>query len=278
MTRRPAPRPTGFPLGLDRLGNTSSPPAPSGSSVPREPLRPQRLLHQAAQDASRLAAPSGLGMDSAKVRQRMVQRLRADGVRSEALLAAMEQVPRHHFVDTALAIQAYEDTSLPIGHGQTISKPSVVARMIDLLLEGANARRDGQLGQVLEIGTGCGYQTAVLACVARHVVSIERVRPLFDKARANLAGSRLNQVRLVHGDGMLGHGPRAPYDSIIAAAGGEDLPQAWLDQLAVGGRLVAPMVVAGGGQALMVVDRSAGGWTRRQQEAVHFVPLKSGVI
>jgi protein-L-isoaspartate(D-aspartate) O-methyltransferase len=246
--------------------------------VSREPLRPQRLLHQAAQDASRLAAPSGLGLDSAKVRQRMVQRLRADGVRSEALLAAMGQVPRHQFVDTALAIQAYEDTSLPIGHGQTISKPSVVARMIDLLFEGANARRDGQLGQVLEIGTGCGYQTAVLACLARHVVSIERVGPLFDKARANLAGSRLNQVRLVHGDGMLGHGPRAPYDSLIAAAGGDDLPQAWLDQLAVGGRLVAPMVVAGGGQALVVVDRSASGWTRHQQEAVHFVPLKSGVI
>jgi protein-L-isoaspartate(D-aspartate) O-methyltransferase len=278
VTRRPAPRPSGFPLGLDRLADARVPAAPSGGSVPREPLRPQRLLHQAAQDASRLAAPSGLGMDSAKVRQRMVQRLRADGVRSDALLAAMEQVLRHQFVDTALAIQAYEDTSLPIGHGQTISKPTVVARMIDLLLEGANARRDGQLGQVLEIGTGCGYQTAVLACLARHVVSIERVRPLFDKARANLAASRLNQVRLVHGDGMLGHGPRAPYDSIIAAAGGEDLPQAWLDQLAVGGRLVAPMVVAGGGQALMVVDRSASGWARRQQEAVHFVPLKSGVI
>ena len=278
MTRRPAPRPSGFPLGLDRLADARVPAAPSGGSVPREPLRPQRLLHQAAQDASRLAAPSGLGMDSAKVRQRMVQRLRADGVRSDALLAAMEQVLRHQFVDTALAIQAYEDTSLPIGHGQTISKPTVVARMIDLLLEGANARRDGQLGQVLEIGTGCGYQTAVLACLARHVVSIERVRPLFDKARANLAASRLNQVRLVHGDGMLGHGPRAPYDSIIAAAGGEDLPQAWLDQLAVGGRLVAPMVVAGGGQALVVVDRSASGWARRQQEAVHFVPLKSGVI
>ena len=278
MTRRPAPRPSGFPLGLDRLADARVPAAPSGGSVPREPLRPQRLLHQAAQDASRLAAPSGLGMDSAKVRQRMVQRLRADGVRSDALLAAMEQVLRHQFVDTALAIQAYEDTSLPIGHGQTISKPTVVARMIDLLFEGANARRDGELGQVLEIGTGCGYQTAVLACLARHVVSIERVRPLFDKARANLAASRLNQVRLVHGDGMLGHGPRAPYDSIIAAAGGEDLPQAWLDQLAVGGRLVAPMVVAGGGQALMVVDRSASGWARRQQEAVHFVPLKSGVI
>jgi protein-L-isoaspartate(D-aspartate) O-methyltransferase len=278
VTRRPGARPLGFPLGLDRVANPAAPAAPSGATVPREPLRPQRLLHQAAQDASRLAAPSGLGLDSAKVRQRMVQRLRADGVRSEALLAAMGQVQRHQFVDTALAIQAYEDTSLPIGHGQTISKPSVVARMIDLLFEGANARRDGLLGQVLEIGTGCGYQTAVLACLARHVVSIERIGPLFDKARANLAGSRLNQVRLVHGDGMLGHGPRAPYDSLIAAAGGEDLPQAWLDQLAVGGRLVAPMVVPGGGQALVVVDRSAGGWTRHQQEAVHFVPLKSGVI
>jgi protein-L-isoaspartate(D-aspartate) O-methyltransferase len=269
-------RPTGFPLGLDRLGSPAA--TTPASPAPREPLRPQRLLHQAAQDASRLATPSGLGLDSAKVRQRMVQRLRADGVRNESLLAAMDQVPRHQFVDTALAIQAYEDTSLPIGHGQTISKPSVVARMIDLLFEGANARREGHLGQVLEIGTGCGYQTAVLACLGRHVVSIERVRPLFDKARTHLAAWRLNHVRLVHGDGMLGHGPRAPYDSLIAAAGGDDLPQAWLDQLAIGGRLVAPMVVPGGGQALVVVDRTSQGWSRHQQEAVHFVPLKSGVI
>jgi protein-L-isoaspartate(D-aspartate) O-methyltransferase len=275
MTRRPENRPARFPLGLDRVAT----PATTAAAAAREPLRPQRLLHQAVQDATRLAAPtSGLGLDSAHVRRRMVQRLRDDGVRTEALLAAMGQVPRHHFVDTALANQAYEDTSLPIGHGQTISKPTVVARMIDLLFQGANARRLGHLGQTLEIGTGCGYQTAVLACLARNVISIERVRPLFDKARTHLAAWRLDQVRLVHGDGMLGHGPRAPYDSLIAAAGGDDLPQAWLDQLAVGGRLVAPMAAPGGGQALVVVDRSDSGWSRSQHEAVHFVPLKSGVI
>lgn len=276
MTQRPTGRGARFPAGLDRAATTgtSSAPAP----VAREPLRPQRLLHQAAQDAARLGPPSGLGLDSAQVRQRMVQRLRADGVRTEALLQAMGRIPRHRFVDTALANQAYEDTSLPIGHGQTISKPSVVARMIDLLFDGANARRLGHLGQVLEVGTGCGYQTAVLAGLARHVVSIERVRPLFEKARTHLAEWRLDQVRLVHGDGMHGHGPRAPFDSLIAAAGGDDLPQAWLDQLAVGGRLVAPMSLGGAGQVLVVVDRTSAGWTRSHHEAVHFVPLKSGVI
>ncbi|NRF69961.1 protein-L-isoaspartate(D-aspartate) O-methyltransferase [Aquincola sp. S2] len=264
----------GFPLELEKVGT----PASRAPSAAREPLRPQRLLHQAALDASRLATPSGLGLDSAHVRQRMIDRLRAEGLRGEAVFDAMGRVPRHHFVDTALANQAYEDTSLPIGHGQTISKPSVVARMIGLLYEGTNARRDGHLGRTLEIGTGCGYQTALLACMARHVVSIERLRPLFDKARINLAPWRLDQVRLVHGDGMLGHAPRAPYDSLIAAAGGDDLPAAWLDQLAVGGRLIAPMQSAGGGQVLVVVDRSAAGWTRSQHEGVHFVPLKSGVV
>ncbi|OYU93660.1 MAG: protein-L-isoaspartate O-methyltransferase, partial [Burkholderiales bacterium PBB5] len=164
---------------------------------PRETLRPQRHLHEAAKDAARQSAPQGLGLDSALVRQRMVQRLRAEGLRCDPLFAAMDQVPRHLFVDTALAIQAYEDTSLPIGHGQTISKPSVVARMIALLFDGATARGQGHLGQTLEVGTGCGYQTALLAQLARRVVSIERLRPLFDKAGANLAQWRLDHVRLV---------------------------------------------------------------------------------
>jgi protein-L-isoaspartate(D-aspartate) O-methyltransferase len=265
----------GFPLGLDKLSQPASGRAPATA---REPLRPQRLLHQAAQDAARSAVPSGLGLDSAHVRARMIERLRAEGLRGEPVFDAMGRVPRHLFVDTALANQAYEDTSLPIGLGQTISKPSVVARMLGLLLEGSNARGSGQLGRALEIGTGCGYQTALLACIAKHVVSIERLRPLFDKARTNLSPWRLDQVRLVHGDGMLGHAPRAPYDSIIAAAGGEDLPQAWLDQLAIGGRLVAPMQSASGGQVLVVVDRTSTGWSRSHHEGVHFVPLKSGVL
>ena len=188
-------------------------------------------------------------------------------------------MPRHLFVDTALAIQAYEDTSLPIGHGQTISKPSVVARMIELLYGGAHARSQGHLGRMLEVGTGCGYQTALLARLAKRVVSIERLRPLFDKASSHLAPWRLDHVRLVHGDGMLGHGPNAPYDSIIAAAGGEALPEAWLDQLAVGGRLVAPLQRPGGrGQVLVVVDRDERGCHRTEHEAVHFVPLKSGIV
>lgn len=272
--------PTRFPLPLARVGQAAA--AATGAARAREPLRPQRHLHEAARDASRLSAPQGLGLDSAGVRERMVQRLRAEGIRCEPVFAAMAEVPRHAFVDTALAIQAYEDTSLPIGHGQTISKPSVVARMVELLFDGATARAGGHLGRVLEIGTGCGYQTALLARLARHVVSIERLRPLFDKAQANLAalpGGRPDPVRLVYGDGMLGHPPNAPYDSVIAAAGGEELPDAWLEQLAVGGRLVAPMHRSGGrGQVLVVVDRTATGLVRSEHEAVHFVPLKSGIV
>ena len=262
-----------FPMVLDRVGRV-------GVSVKtRETLRPQRHLHEAARDATRRPAPQGLGLDSLLVRQRMVQRLRAEGIRCEPVFTAMEAVPRHLFVDTALAIQAYEDTSLPIGHGQTISKPSVVARMIELLYGGAHARSQGHLGRMLEVGTGCGYQTAVLARLAKRVISIERLRPLFDKASGHLAPWRLDHVRLVHGDGMLGHGPNAPYDSIIAAAGGEALPDAWLDQLAVGGRLVAPMQRPGGrGQVLVVVDRHEQGCHQTEHEAVHFVPLKSGIV
>ena len=273
MSQGGATRPPRFPLALDQVGRGGT------TTRARETLRPQRHLHEAAKDAAKQSVPQGLGLDSALVRQRMVQRLRAEGLHCEPLYAAMDQVPRHLFVDTALAIQAYEDTSLPIGHGQTISKPSVVARMIALLFDGATARAQGHLGQTLEVGTGCGYQTALLAQLARRVVSIERLRPLFDKASTNLAQWRLDHVRLVHGDGMLGHGPNAPYDSLIAAAGGDELPQAWLDQLAVGGRLVAPMHRSGGrGQVLVVVDRQAGGLVRTEYEAVHFVPLKSGIV
>ena len=264
-----APR---FPLLLDRMGRAGV------ATKPRETLRPQRPLHEAAKDAVRQAVPLGLGLDSVLVRQRMVQRLRGEGLRCEAVAAAMQQVPRHLFVDSALAIQAYEDTSLPIGHGQTISKPSVVARMLELLFDGAQARASGHLGRTLEVGTGCGYQTALLAQLASRVVSIERLRPLFDKASTHLAAWRLDQVRLIHGDGMLGHGPNAPYDSIIAAAGGDELPLAWLDQLAVGGRLVAPSSQPGGrGQVLVVVDRDEAGCVRSEHEAVHFVPLRSGI-
>jgi len=152
-----------------------------------------------------------------------------------------------------------------------------VARMLALLFEGESARNAGHLGRVLEIGTGCGYQTALLAHLARSLVSIERLKPLHDKARQNLETLRWGDMRLVFGDGRLGHAPRAPYDSIVAAAGGEELPAAWLDQLAVGGRLVAPVHdPAQRSQVLLVVDRNAKGLVRRWHEAVHFVPLKSG--
>jgi len=264
------PRAPKFPLGLERLQSA----APRASEVT---LRPQRPVHEAARDGSKTAPASGIGLDSAAVRARMVQRLAAGGVRCDPVLAAFAVVPRHEFVDSALAAQAYEDTSLPIGLSQTISKPSVVARMLALLFEGDLARRRGSLGRVLEVGTGCGYQTALLAQMSSGVVSIERLKALHDKARMNLVHWRGADVRLVHGDGRLGHSPNAPYDTIVAAAGGDALPQAWLDQLAVGGRLVAPTFdAASGGQALLVVDRNSDGYTRRVHDAVHFVPLKSG--
>jgi protein-L-isoaspartate(D-aspartate) O-methyltransferase len=268
----PAPRAPKFPLRLDQM------PAPT-KAARRPLLRPQAPLQQAHADAVRQKAPSGLGLDSADVRQRMVRRLHAAGVHNEAVLDAMARVPRHLFVDPALVTQAYEDTSLPIGHGQTISKPSIVARMVELLLAGSNARAAGSLGRVLEVGTGCGYQAAVLSVLARQLMSVERVKPLHDKARDMLARLHIRHVRLVYGDGMLGHPPNAPYDSIIAAAGGDALPQAWLDQLASGGRLVSPMRQPGSTQqVLVVVDRTERGCVHSIHEAVNFVPLKSGLV
>ena len=219
--------------------------------------------------------PSGVGLDSRAVRARMVQKLAAQGVTDAQVLAAMGQVERHRFVDSALANQAYEDTSLPIGLGQTISKPNVVARMLELLRQSLGSP-DGKLGRVLEIGTGCGYQAAVLGQLATEVYSIERLRGLHDKARENLRAFRLANVHLLFGDGMVGYAKGAPYAAIIAAAGGEAIPPAWVEQLAVGGRLVAPMHMAGGAQALVVLDKTAQGITQTVLEAVHFVPLKSG--
>ena len=258
-----------FPLKLDRVAGTAATPQ-------RTVLRPQRDVAAAHADARRRDPPSGLGLDSADVRRRMAQRLAEGGILEPRVLAAFAAVPRHLFVDAALATQAYEDTSLPIGHGQTISKPSVVARMISLLLAGSAARARGGLGKTLEIGTGCGYQCALLAQLADSVVSIERVRDLFDKARTHLAPMRLDRVRLVHGDGMRGHAPNAPYHSIIAAAVGDEPVQPWLDQLAIGGRLIAP-VRSGSAQILAIVDRELSGFKRLDLEPVHFVPLKSGV-
>jgi protein-L-isoaspartate(D-aspartate) O-methyltransferase len=220
--------------------------------------------------------PQGVGLDSAAVRARMVQKLAMGGISSSAVLQAMSAVQRHRFVDSALVNQAYEDTSLPIGLAQTISKPSVVARMCELLL-GAESARAGGLGRVLEIGTGCGYQAAVLSHLAREVYSVERLRGLHEKARDNLRHLRLANVHLLFGDGMQGYAKGAPYAAIIAAAGGEAVPQAWCDQLAPGGRLVAPMALAGGQQVLLVIDKTAHGLKQTVLEPVHFVPLKSGI-
>jgi protein-L-isoaspartate(D-aspartate) O-methyltransferase len=244
-----------FPLSLDRVG----PPARAEPAKSKAPT-----------------AAAGLGLDSAAFRSRMVDRIAAEGITCAPVLDALRTVPRHAFVDAALAAQAYEDTSLPIGHGQTISKPSVVARMLALLFERKPGART--LGRVLEIGTGCGYQAALLSCLARNVISIERLRPLHDRARDNLAPLRPTHLRLVYGDGRLGHAPNAPYDAIVSAAGGDDIPQAWLDQLAVGGRLIAPCAAdERGEQVLVSVDRDdENAWSRRHHEGVRFVPLRSG--
>jgi len=215
-------------------------------------------------------------MDSSAVRMNMVRKLVQQGVNDPMVLAAMQAIERHRFVDTALVNQAYEDTSLPIGLGQTISKPGVVARMLELLRNGA----PGKLGRVLEIGTGCGYQAAVLSRLAHEVYSIERLRGLHDKARNNLRHLALANLHLLFGDGMVGYARGAPYAAIIAAAGGEAVPQAWVDQLAMGGRLVAPVFAGAGSagrQALVVIDRTPQGLRQTVLEAVHFVPLKSGI-
>ena len=268
MAQRP-----GFPLKLDKAT-----PAPRTlkASATVKPAASSNASSTASPNASPTSAPSpvqNLGMDSSAVRQRMVQKLAAQGLQDPMVLQAMGTVERHRFVESALVAQAYEDTSLPIGLGQTISKPNVVARMIELLRQGTDAK----LGRVLEIGTGCGYQAAVLSHVATEVYSIERLKGLHEKARANLRHFRLANVHLLFGDGMLGYPKGAPYAAIISAAGGESVPQAWLDQLAVGGRLVAPTVTANGQQALMVVDKTPQGFKQSVLEAVHFVPLKSGV-
>jgi len=203
----------------------------------------------------------------------MVRKLAAQGLQHAQVQQALSTVERHRFVDSALVAQAYEDTSLPIGHGQTISKPSVVGRMLELLCHD----RPLPLGRVLEIGTGCGYQAALLGQLSREVYSMERLRGLHERARENLRELRLPNVHLILGDGMAGFPSGAPYAGILSAAGGEAIPPTWLEQLAVGGRLVAPAELQPGRQSLVVIDRTAQGYQRQVLEEVWFVPLKSGV-
>jgi protein-L-isoaspartate(D-aspartate) O-methyltransferase len=216
-------------------------------------------------------ASAAFTLTSERVRERMVERVRASGVSDPRVLAAMAAVPRHLFVDPGFATQAYEEAALPIGHHQTISKPSVVARMIELAAAGR------ELDSVLEIGTGCGYQAAVLAGIAREVYSIERIRPLHERAKQNLRPLRIRNIRLHYGDGRLGIPSAAPFDAIVIAAAGLDVPQALLEQLQIGGRLIAP--VGGESQVLTLVERvAANEWHESQLDRVFFVPLKSGVI
>ncbi len=252
-----------------------------GRGVKTHPQRPAVQIVQLVKTSSATrpqlvmpASPQGLGMDSSTFRARMVSKLTSHGISDARVLNAMQATHRHSFVDTALANQAYEDTSLPIGWGQTISKPNVVARMIELLFEG----KTGPLGRVLEIGTGCGYQAAVLSHIAQEVYSIERVVGLYEKARENFRPFRIKNTHLLFGDGMLGFPKGAPYTGIIAAAGGDAIPQAWVDQLAVGGRIVAPVTnKVAGEQSLVVVDKTETGLKRTVLELVQFVPLKSGI-
>jgi len=210
-------------------------------------------------------------MTSERTRRRMVERLREQGIGDERVLAAMAAVPRHVFVEEALASRAYEDTALPIGFGQTISQPYIVARMIEVLLEG------GLPSKVLEIGTGCGYQAAVLAHVFPEVYSIERIKGLLERARQNLLALRLKNLRLAHGDGYAGLEAAAPFQSIIVAAAAPRVPDALLRQLAPGGRMVLPLRAgAGGGQRLVLVERSGRGFVETELDAVRFVPLEAG--
>ena len=199
----------------------------------------------------------------------MIERLREKGIRSEPVLKAMAAVPRHVFVEEALASRAYEDTALPLGMGQTISQPFVVARMIELLLNGRTA-----LGKTLEIGAGCGYQAAVLAQLTNEVYSVERLAPLLEKAKANMRTLQQFNVRLKHADGQFGLPEAGPFDSITVAAAGANVPTALLEQLAVGGRLVLPVGAAE--QYLSYIERSPQGYVETRLDAVRFVPLLSG--
>ena len=217
---------------------------------------------------------AGIGMTSPRTRARMIERLREQGIGDEVVLAAINAVPRHIFVDEALAIRAYEDVPLPIGHGQTISQPWVVARMTEL------ARNGRDLDAVLEVGTGCGYQTAVLANVARHVYSVERIGALVTKARRNLQSLKLKNVSLKHGDGSHDLGEVLAVDAIVVTAGATHVPTPLLRYLKPGGRMVLPLAQPGeerGLQRLTVLDLSPVGIKEQTLDAVRFVPLLSGL-
>ena len=211
-------------------------------------------------------------MTSQRTRGRMVERLREQGIRDERVLAAMAAVPRHLFVEEALASRAYEDTALPIGFGQTISQPYVVARMLESLVQNQKAP-----GKALEVGTGCGYQAAVLAGIFREVYSIERIKAPHERARANLLGQRLANLRLVHGDGHAGLEKAAPFQAIIVAASAREVPEGLLRQIAPGGRMILPLRGSHrDAQRLVLIERSGRGLIESELDPVRFVPLEAG--
>lgn len=211
---------------------------------------------------------SGIGMTSQRTRARMLARLREQGIRDEVTLSAMGTIPRHIFVDEALSSRAYEDVSLPIGFGQTISQPYIVARMTEIL------RGNGKPEKVLEIGTGCGYQTAVLSKISKEVYSVERISPLLMKARGNLRELRARNIKLKHADGTMGLPELAPFDGIIVTAASGHIPHDLLEQLAIGGRMVIP--VGTEEQTLYLIERTETEYLQTKLEAVKFVPLLGG--
>lgn len=213
---------------------------------------------------------SGIGMTSHRTRMRMIERLRAQGITDEVVLSVMGAVPRHLFVEEALASRAYEDVALPINYGQTISSPWMVARMSELL------RANADFNKVLEIGTGCGYQTAVLAKLARLVYSIERIGPLLTKTRIRLHKLQVKNIHLKHADGLLGLADAAPFDGIIMTAVTTHIPDSLLEQLAIGGRIVFPR--GSQKQNLCIIERNSQGYAERILEEVNFVPIISGVV
>jgi len=227
-----------------------------------------------ARAGAALTTRSGTGLTSERVRARMVERVQRLGVSDSRVLAAMLRIERHRFVDPALASRAYEDTALPIGFGQSISQPYTVARCAELALGGAE---DPKRSTVLEVGTGCGYAAAVLSELFGIVYSIERVRPLHEMARENLRPLRIANLRLTFGDGMLGLASEAPFGVIVSTAAADDIPPAWIEQLAPGGVIVAPL--GRNAQVLAVVSKDANGRIdRHKHEPVRFVPLLHGTV
>jgi protein-L-isoaspartate(D-aspartate) O-methyltransferase len=214
-------------------------------------------------------AVPGIGMTSQRTRARMIDRLREQGIRDERVLAAIAAVPRHVFVEEALASRAYEDTALPLGFAQTISQPYIVARMIEVLRDGR------ELGKTLEIGAGCGYQAAVLAQLTSEVYAVERIEPLLAKAKLNMRAIQQFKVRLKYADGQFGLPEAAPFDTIIVAAAATSVPQPLLQQLALGGRMLLPLGTRD--QYLLLIERRVEGYVETRLDSVRFVPLLSGV-